>query len=179
MPEGTVPDSTDIGTLRPNAKPLLKQGTQFEPMNLPIFDEQITLPADTYPDSPIDIFCLYYSSEIIRHITQCTNSYFRQPKDPTLPRARAKDWWPTTEAEIYIYLAIRIYMTLHVDNELSDYWDTRVASPNHYISKYMTRDRFLELHMRFRVENPTEKGPYQKVLFYNKSPLEDSANLCI
>jgi hypothetical protein len=37
MPEDTVFDLTDKGTLRPNAKPLRKKGDVFKPLNLPDF----------------------------------------------------------------------------------------------------------------------------------------------
>jgi hypothetical protein len=35
MPEDTVFDSTDKGTLRPNEDPLQKKGHAFKPMKLP------------------------------------------------------------------------------------------------------------------------------------------------
>ena len=44
--------------------------------------------------------------------------------------------------EIYIYLVIRIYMTLHVDNEITDYWNIRDFTPSYPIISYMSRDRF-------------------------------------
>jgi len=37
MPEDTVFDSTDKGTLRPNENPLRKKGDTFKPMQLPDF----------------------------------------------------------------------------------------------------------------------------------------------
>jgi hypothetical protein len=37
MPEDTVFDYTDKGTLRPNAKSLQKKGDTFQPMQLPDF----------------------------------------------------------------------------------------------------------------------------------------------
>jgi hypothetical protein len=37
MPNDTVFDSTDKGTLRPNEDPLRKQGVAFKPMQLPPF----------------------------------------------------------------------------------------------------------------------------------------------
>jgi hypothetical protein len=54
-------------------------------------------------------------------------------------------------------------MTLHVENEIQDYWSTSRTSPKHPISKHMARGRFQELHMRFRCEGPGTKGPYARV----------------
>jgi hypothetical protein len=54
-------------------------------------------------------------------------------------------------------------MTLHVENEISDYWKTSRNGPIHPIREHMSRDRFQELHMRVRVYDEVAKGPYAKV----------------
>jgi hypothetical protein len=124
MPEDTVFDSTDKRTLRPNAPPLRTKGDEFVPMQLPNWGWEINLPDHTSPDDPITLFTMYYTPEIMDIIVEKTNSYMRTPKDDSCPRARANEWYPTCRGEIYLYFAIRIYMTLHVENEISDYWKT-------------------------------------------------------
>jgi hypothetical protein len=163
MPESTEYDPTDRGTLRPNAKPLQKAGDHFEPMVLPDWGWNINLPENASPDDPISLFSIYYTPEIIDMIVEKTNEHTRQPADDSCPRARANDWYPTSRGEIYLYFAIRIYMTLHIDNEIADYWNTKDFTPNYCISSFMSRDRFQELHMRFRLAGPEAKGPYEKV----------------
>jgi hypothetical protein len=121
MPEDTVFDSTDKGTLRPNAKPISKQGDTFKPMQLPNWGWQIMLPENASPDDPITLFTMYYTPEIIDIIVKKTNEYRREPRDESRPHARANQWYPTSCGEIYIYLTIRIYMSLTVCNEISDY----------------------------------------------------------
>jgi len=54
-------------------------------------------------------------------------------------------------------------MAMHDENEISDYWNTDKSTPNHPISDEMPRNRFQELHMRFRCEGPKTKGPYERV----------------
>jgi hypothetical protein len=46
MPEDTIFDPTDKGTLCPNAKPLQTKRDAFYPMNLPDFGWEITLPEE-------------------------------------------------------------------------------------------------------------------------------------
>jgi hypothetical protein len=162
MPEDTVFDSTDQGTLRPNEDPLGTKGDAFKPMQLPNWDMEIILPENVSPDDPITLFTMYYTPEIIELIVKKTNEYPREPQDNSFPRARANDWYPTCSAEIYIYLAIRIYMTLHVDNEIADYWSTKDMMPEHPIAKHLSRDRFEELHMRVRLHGEEEEGVYEK-----------------
>ena len=163
MPEDTVFDSTDKGTLRPNEDPLQKKGDTFKPMKLPHWDWEIILPENVSPDDPITLFSMYYTPEIIDLIVEKTNEYRREPRDDSCPRARADNWYPTCSGEIYLYFAIRIYMTLHIENEISDYWKTSKNGPIHPIRNYISRDRFQELHMRVRIHGEEEKGVYEKV----------------
>jgi hypothetical protein len=163
MPDYTVFDPTDKGTLRPNEDSLRKQGESFKPMQLPNWGWEINLPDNASPDDPITLFTMYYTPEIIDLIVEKTNNYLREPQDDSCPRARAKEWYPTCAGEIYLYFAIRIYMTLYICNEISDYWNTKDFTPDHPISHYMSRDRFQELHIRVRFHGEEEKGPYAKV----------------
>ena len=166
MPEDTVFDPTDKGTLRPLAKPLRKKGDAFYPMDLPAFGWEITLPENVSADDPITLITMYYTTEIMDMIVQKTNDYVRTPEDDSCPHARANQWYPTCKGELYIYFAIRIYMTLYVCNEISDYWDTRDFTPMHPISKEMPRNRFQELHMRVRLAGMEAVGPYARVSFW-------------
>ena len=163
MPEDTIFDSTDKGTLRPNAPPLRKKGEAFKPMQLPDFGWEITLPENTSPDDPITLFSMFYTPEIIDIIVEKTNEYTRNSVDDSLPYARANQWYPTSRGEIYLYFAIRIYMTLVVLNKISDYWDTSNLTPDYSIMAYMSRNRLQELHLRTQLVGKEAKGPYKKV----------------
>jgi hypothetical protein len=165
MRENIENDPTDSATKRPNSPPLKQSGSHFIPMQLGEFGYEINLLYYTSPDDLISLFTLYYTSEIVEQIVQYTNEYQREPREPERPHCRANAWYPTCTAEIYTYLAIRIYMTLNVQNEISDYWDTRTCTPSHHITKHMSRNRFQELHMRFRCHGPNTNGPYEKARF--------------
>jgi hypothetical protein len=65
MLEDTVFDSTDKGTLRPNAKPLRKKGDAFNLVKLPDFSWEIPLLKHMSPDDLITLFTMYYAPEII------------------------------------------------------------------------------------------------------------------
>jgi hypothetical protein len=163
MPESTEFDPTDRGTQRPNVKPLKARGTHFQPMDCPDFDLEIRLPEHASPIDPISIFLLYYPPQIIEMIATYTNSCPREPRDPTQPYSRPKSWYPTCAKEIYTYLAFRIYMTLYPLNQISDYWDIGYITPYHHITQSISRNRFQELHMRYRVGDPKERDIYNRV----------------
>ena len=79
MPEDTVFDPMDKGTLRPNAKPLRAKGDAFYPMKLPDFGWEITLPEEVSIDDPITLFIIYYPPKIMDMITKRMNEYRRKP----------------------------------------------------------------------------------------------------
>jgi hypothetical protein len=94
MPDATVFDSTDKGTLRPNEDLLRKQGSAFKPMQLPPFGWEITLPEDVSLDNPITLFTIYYTPEIIDLIVEKTNTYLRKPQDDSTPYCDGTGWGP-------------------------------------------------------------------------------------
>ena len=68
------------------------------------------------------------------------------------------------KGEIYIYFAIRIYMTIYECNEISDYWDTSELAPKPPITLEMSRNRFQELYIRVRLAGKEAIGPCVKVI---------------
>jgi hypothetical protein len=54
-------------------------------------------------------------------IVEKTNEYARELANDSLPYAQANQWYLTSRGELYIYFAIRIYMTLYTINEILDY----------------------------------------------------------
>ena len=177
MPEHTVFDPTDKGTLRPNEDTIHKTGKAFKPIQLPDWDWDIILPEDVSPDDPITLFTIYYTLEIIDLIVERTNKYQREPQDDSCPHVRANAWYPTYRREIYIYFIIWIYMTLHEDNEIVDYWTTKEITPDHLITKYLSRDRFQELYIYVRFYGEEEKGLYAKVSEFDRFPALISTNI--
>jgi hypothetical protein len=99
---------------------------------------------------------MYYTPEIINLIVEKINSYLREPQDKSYPRTRVKEWYLTSCGEIYISLAIRIYIILYVDNEIADYWNIRDFTPSYLIASYISRDRFQELYIRVRFHGNQE-----------------------
>jgi hypothetical protein len=79
MPEDIIDNPTNMGSKRPNTKPLLKAIRQFTPMILPDFDFEITLSDNVSPDDLITLFIMYYTPKIIDTIVQYTNQYQKEP----------------------------------------------------------------------------------------------------
>ncbi len=62
-------------------------------------------------------------------------------------------------------------MSLIVCNEIADYWSKKEYMPEHWVTAYVSRDRFQELHIRVRLHEKRAQGPYAKV---SKAPLSFS-----
>ena len=121
----------------------------------------ITFPEGVTPERPYSLFALYYNDEMIQSIVSTTNLYTRVVGEGE--KALGRDWYNTTPQEIFIYLALRIYITVHVENEIDSYWSTSSTRPSHPIIQYLSKDRFDELHIRFRL-GPDTSTTYSRVI---------------
>ena len=101
---------------------------------------------------------------MIDHIVSCTNDYKGRPQNKSKSYARRNKWYPTTRGKLYTYFAIRVYMTLYIENELSDYWSIKEATLIHPIAIEIARDRFLELYIRVRLKGADTDIFYEKIL---------------
>lgn len=149
MPKDTEFDPTEMGTLRPNEPAKKVAGQQFQPMNIDERPTHIILPDEVTPFHPYTLFELYYSDKMIESMVQSTNNYKREVGESKCPRGN--DWYNTCLQEIYLYLAIRIYMTLHEENEINDYWKEGDLKPIHPCADWLSVDRFNELHIRYEI----------------------------
>ncbi len=162
MPEDTVFDSTNRGTLRPNKDALQTSGTIFKPMKLPYQGQEITLLEYVSPNDLITLFSIYYTSEFIQQIVKRTNQYLRKPKDDLRPYVQVNYQYLICSTKIYLYFVIRIYITLYIENEISNYQKTLDNSLIYLIQEYISRNRFQELYIRIRFYRPEVKAVYRK-----------------
>lgn len=161
-----VPDSTDPGTLRPDLPPAIKTGSRFIPMNLPDFPPGVQLPPEVSANDAFKIWQLFFSKEMVDIIVQHTNDHNNRPYHVLKPYSRAKLWKPVTADEFYGYLGIRIYMGLHRENQIEDYWKQRSGSswPDHWsVQQFMSRQRFEAIHGGMRVASDDPDTNFEAV----------------
>jgi hypothetical protein len=157
MAEDMQPDPILDGTYRPRAKPIKEGSGPFIPFHCLDFQPQIKLPLSVSSTDPFAIFSLFFTDEILQEIVDFTNQNIKEP-DLSKPHSRSHSWYNTTLPEIKVYLGILIYMGLHIENQIEDYWSTDEDSPQHAVRKYMSRNRFEILHRRFCLCAPPPKG---------------------
>src|ERR1700736_1933438 len=148
-----IDDSTDPGgTLRPNLLPEPTVGTHFDPLQCPEFEYSINLPASVDPHSPIAIFDLFFTPEQMRILAENTNK--AGPFHQIGPRnARSLEWQDTFVEELYAYLGILIYMGLHPENDIDQYWCIDIENhPSHGpVRAAMARDRWKQISRAFHI----------------------------
>jgi hypothetical protein len=152
-----IDDSTDPGgTLRPNLQPEPTVGTHFDPLPCLEFEHRIHLPASVDPHSPIAIFDLFFTPEQMRILVENTNK--SGPFHEMGPRnAQSLEWKDTFVEELYAYLGILIYMGLHPENDIDQYWciDTENQPSHAPVRTAMARNRWKQISRAFHI---SEKG---------------------
>jgi hypothetical protein len=179
MPEATEPDPTDRGTQRPNVTPLQEKGTEFILFECPDFEFEITLPANASPEDPITLFTLYYTPEIVQSIVQCTNNLPWEAQDPSRPKTRANQWYPTCEKELYIFIVQGGLRYLVVESATLRY--VRKGRVLIYIIEKMQFDPLSPKHKSFLIgwnDRLTEKSGIQADVRLRRS-VRDTAVGCL
>ena len=151
----TVGDPTDPnGTLRPNLPPEIGTGDYYVPLNCPDFSYTINLPPGVDRGSPIAIWDLFLSAEILQSIVQYTNKKgILLRKKPDEPK-----WKDLDLPELYAYLAILFYMGLHIENDRRLYWSHDPNGPLHQpVYTAMSRDRWFDIDRALSISDPLAK----------------------
>jgi hypothetical protein len=90
--------------------------------------------------SPLDTFKRFINKSIVDTVVINTNSYAQRQRDQLEP-SFSRAWKPTTTNEIYRYIGIWIYMSLHPEYSREFFW-----SPTHQLGRSMSLRRFEQLH---------------------------------
>ncbi|KEY74881.1 hypothetical protein S7711_09671 [Stachybotrys chartarum IBT 7711] len=159
-------------TGRPNFEPVADCGSTFYRLQ----PDQRSPLLSALPASPVDLIQLFIPVCLVEQWVGYTNEAPEPARGPGLgspgnssypqqPSRRGQAWSPTSVPEIYLWLAIQIYIGLHRETHLEDYWKvsgTKGHLPSHPIVKYMTFDRFQLLSRRLRISPFSgQQGPYR------------------
>ncbi|KFA55407.1 hypothetical protein S40293_10318 [Stachybotrys chartarum IBT 40293] len=132
----------DAGTYRPDLPPVPTYGTHFEPMEMPYREPEFK----ALPPTALQLFQAFVPEPLVNRWVDYTNK--------AAEIANLKDWRPVSASEIYLWLAILIYMGIHKESSFRDYWKAPTAQgydPTHPITKLMPNRRFQQLRTRLRI----------------------------
>ena len=147
----------------PKPKPLPK----YKPIQIkkPFTHGHGLLP-DTVPNDPYTIFSLFFTESILATLVQHTNEYAFLYSGSKTPHSRA--WIPTTVSEFRAFLGVSIWMGLHLESSIKDFWNTNpLNGPIHYpVLNCMSLVRWQQIDRFFHVSKPLKPG--QKETTFDK-----------
>ncbi|CCE34888.1 uncharacterized protein CPUR_08827 [Claviceps purpurea 20.1] len=152
-----------------------QRGHDFQPLRPADREASIS----QLPDDPVDLFHRFCPESLVEKWVVWTNSWAKhrieqranaadsgkpddeEELDDEEEDTSAPKWVPTTVAEIYIFLAVLIYMGNHPEQRIQDHWiedkEPGAGDPTHRIMKYMTYPRFTQLFRYIRIFDPFDE----------------------
>lgn len=143
---------------KPAPKPAHPRGFHFHPYKPQ--DREFTIMPDL-PDNAVELFQLFCPISLVEKWVIWTNDWVASLiHEGLLEHARLRLWWPLSVAEVYIWLAILIYMGIFPKTRVADHWKTSragVLHPTHPIIKFMTFNRWQLIFRHIRIFPPFEE----------------------
>lgn len=104
------------------------------------------LPEAVDASDPIAILDLFLDVETLDRIAYHTNQHAEKLRYEAPEEPYARGWKPTSPTELYTFFAIVIYMGVHQEPSLCEYWEKKHANaPIHSVNNYMSETRFEQL----------------------------------
>ena len=181
MPRNRVSDDLDHVQKDPKPVQVLK-GRPPDPWPLPsctpreinnaLTHGQGYLPNTMNSDDPYSIFSLFFSEETLQVLVQHTNEYAFLHRDPAHPHVRI--WFPTTVKEFQAYLGVSIWMGLHVESSVPEFWNTDpLKGPIHeQVFEHMSLKRWQQIDRYFHISKP--QSGHNETPFIKLEPLSET-----
>ena len=183
MPRNKMSD--DLDHVRKDPKPTTTpKGRPPDPWPLPTYVPlrissprtygQGCLPSTVAPDDPVAIFDLFFNDEAIQVLVNHTNEYAFLNPGPESLRSRA--WYPTTVKEFRAYLGVCIWIGLHIQSTIGEFWNIdALKGPIHdQILKYISLKRWQQIDRFFHISKPHPPGHKHETLFEKLEPLNNT-----
>lgn len=138
----------------------------FEPLKMAEpFPPTIELPPEVNIESPYSLFALFFSDDLIALLSSNTNKYAKAKN----AGQSGREWHETTTSDIKIFLAILIYMGVHISPSDEDYWRTD-EEPLHMPRRFIGLKRFEQIKRFFHVADPDPEAAIQEAIKLNLKP---------
>ncbi|XP_047225332.1 uncharacterized protein LOC124870586 [Girardinichthys multiradiatus] len=130
--------------------------------------------------SPSELFKKYFYQDTIKTLCANTNKYAAR----NIAAGKKLKWTEVTEAEMYQYIGMTVYMGVLKLPKIRDFWRTDSVFSVPYPAKVMSRDRFLSITWNIHLSDPAEdalndsrKGTHDYDCLHRIRPLYES--LCV
>ena len=138
----------------------------FEPLKMAeLFPPTIELPPEVNIESPYSLFALFFSDDLLALLSSNTNKYAKAKN----AGQSGREWHETTISDIKIFLAILIYMGVHISPSDEDYWRTD-EELIHIPRRFIGLKRFQQIKRFFHVADPDPEATVQEAIRLNLKP---------
>ncbi|XP_066517970.1 piggyBac transposable element-derived protein 4-like [Hoplias malabaricus] len=109
--------------------------------------------------SPLELFQLFFSMDVILSLCRNTNKNARMKKD----KGKRFKWEPVNIREFMKYCGILVYMGVIRCPRIQDYWRADSVWQTPFVRRVMGRDRFQAISWSFHISDPdTDSENYKK-----------------
>ena len=160
----SIADSTDPGTRRPTEPSFDQSGAYFQPFLIPQRNKQLNSTVIGLSNDPFALWQLFFTPNHMQLLTIYTNMnarIFYQKNAVKFAQLQYKrPWHDVTIHDLYAIFAIYIYMGIHKEPRVRDYWNQHIDKPLHpLVYRIMSANRFEAIDRFFHVSNPEESSP--------------------
>ncbi len=139
----------------------------------PLTHGHSNLPPHISPDQPYDIFSLFFDDETLQILADNTNEYadrcYVAEKKPY-----ARRWLPTNIKELQAYIGTYIYMGVHRETAVKDYWNENPKNPIHdAVVQGISETRWEQIDRFFYISKPLHPLMERETPFEKLEPLSE------
>lgn len=102
--------------------------------------------------SPSELFRMYFDRAVVKTLCATTN----RNAVKNIAAGKKFKWTELTEAELYQFIGLTLYMAILTLPKLSDYWRVNSIFRMTHPHKVMSRDRFLTITWNIHMSDPAE-----------------------
>ena len=130
------------------------------------------LPEDIDCQSPIQLFQLFFTDELLKTLVDHTNRYAEMYPPPISEGSRP--WYPTTAPEFKAYLAVYIMSSVLTPPDITDFWSCADDIQGcQLINQHISKNRWMQIDRFFHISDPTDEAPKETTPFAKTAPLCD------
>ena len=157
----SIAESTDPGTRRPDEASFSQSGADFQPLLMPSRCMQISPISTTNAHNPFALWQLFFTPNhmhvMMTHTNENAKLYYA---NNTTEYVHARLWYAITIQELYTFFAIHIYMGIHKEPRIPNYWNQQSDKPLHpLIYRTMSYNQFEMIDRFFHVSDPQKSTP--------------------
>ena len=110
--------------------------------------------------TPYNVFSLFFNYDILQKIVDYTNEYAEE-RPSNDDKHHARRWFSTTLKELRAYIATSIYMGIHSESSVPEFWNKDMSKGpiHHMVRDHISLRRWQQIDRFLRISQPTSPHP--------------------